>query len=919
MIEESQNSVNLDRVGSYWFFVFVFLAICCHTKTYNLTEFKICKALEIVARGSRMHQNNPVSSSQGSDLRLHRMLDALDLGLWIMDLATGRMSVNVAWRQIFGYDSASSSDFNKELWWEHIHAEDVDIFERNFQQVGRGDQTSFSQEYRLRTCSGKWIWVHSHVQVLDVDSVGFPLSATGSLEDVSKRKRMEKLLRESERSKSVLLGNLPGMSFRCAFDADWTMEYVSAGCLDLTGYRPYDLVWNRMVAYNELILPEYRQYLFESWSEAVENRTHVKVTYRIRTAEGKEKWVWEQGIPIYRTDGSVEALEGLVLDITARKEMELAAHHSMELMRYVVEHSRSAIAIHDRNMDYLYVSRRYLDDYRVQERDIIGRNHYEIFPDLPEKWRKVHQRALAGEVLSAENDPFERDDGSIDWTRWECRPWFGPDGSIGGVIVYTEIINKWKRMEAELSKSHGRLERLIGGASGPIAILDSQRCITRFNEAFERMTGNDLATMMGKPFHLLFDSELHPEHALVWGEMLGADLKGAAEFDLPHADGSSRTVLWNWATISDDDTDEFGYTIVQGQDITYRKTAEQQLRYMGDHDYLTGLYNRRYLEEELVRRDTAGHLPLTLVMVDTNGLKIVNDSFGHAKGDELLQDVAQLLVKGCRASDIVARYGGDEFVIVLSGTNGLQADYIISRIQTLAANLDSGRIRLSMSFGYATRTSLQEPLHMLFKRAEDILYRNKIYESTSAKSKSIGLVMNTLFEKSSRESNHSKRVSEICEQVARRLRMSKEDVNRLRIAGLMHDIGKIGVDETILNKTDRLTQEEWSEMRRHPEIGYRILATASEFSEVADFILEHQERWDGKGYPRGLAGEDISIQARIIAVADAFDAMTSDRTYRKGLGLAAALREIEKYAGSQFDPKIAEVFTTMMRNVSVSV
>ena len=851
-------------------------------------------------------------------MRLHRMLDALDLGLWIMDLATGWMSVNVAWRQIFGYDTDSTSDFSKELWWEHIHVEDVDIFDRNFQHVGRGDQPSFSQEYRLRTCAGNWIWVHSHVQVLDVDSAGFPLSITGSLENISKRKRMEKLLRESERSKSVLLGNLPGMSFRCAYDANWTMEYVSEGCLELTGYRPYDLVWNHVKAYNELILPEYRQYLYAAWNEAVGKRSHVKVTYRIRTAEGKEKWVWEQGIPIYRADGSVEALEGLVLDITARKEMELAAHHSMELMRYVVEHSRSAIAIHDRRMDYLYVSQRYLDDYRVKDRDVIGKNHYEIFPDLPEKWRKVHQRALAGEVLSAEDDPFEREDGSTDWTRWECRPWFEADGSVGGVIVYTEIINEWKRMEAELRKTHGRLERLIEGASGPIAILDSQRRITRFNEAFEKITGKDSATVKEKPFHILFDSELHPENALVWEEMLGSDLKGSAEFDLPHADGASRTVLWNWATLSDDDTDEFGYTIVQGQDITYRKTAEHQLRHMGDHDYLTGLYNRRYLEEELVRRDTAGHLPLTLVMVDTNGLKIVNDSFGHEKGDELLQDVAQLLVKGCRASDIVARYGGDEFVMILSATSGSQADHIISRIQALAANLDSGRIRLSMSFGYATRTSLQEPLHMLFKKAEDILYRNKIYESTSAKSKSIGLVMNTLFEKSSRESNHSKRVSEICEQVARKLRMSKEDVNRLKIAGLMHDIGKIGVEETILNKRDKLTREEWGEMRRHPEIGYRILATASEFSEVADFILEHQERWDGKGYPRGLAGEDISIQARIIAVADAFDAMTSDRAYRKGLGLDAALQEIEKNAGSQFDPKIADVFTTMMRNGSVA-
>ncbi|HEX2921834.1 MAG TPA: PAS domain-containing sensor histidine kinase [Bacteroidales bacterium] len=132
--------------------------------------------------------------------------------------------------------------------------------------------------------------------------------------------------------------------------------------------------------------------------------------------------------------------------------------HSHDLMSYVIEHSRSAIAVHDRDLKYVFVSEKYLHEYNVKEKDIIGRHHYEIFPDLPQKWRDVHQRALHGEVISAEDDPYEKADGSIEWTRWECRPWFESDGSIGGIIVYTEVITKRKEAEFELIRAKERAE-----------------------------------------------------------------------------------------------------------------------------------------------------------------------------------------------------------------------------------------------------------------------------------------------------------------------------------------------------------------------------------------------------------------------------------------------------------------------------
>jgi len=344
------------------------------------------------------------------------------------------------------------------------------------------------------------------------------------------------------------------------------------------------------------------------------------------------------------------------------------------------------------------------------------------------------------------------------------------------------------------------------------------------------------------------------------------------------------------------------------QDITESKKKKEEILYLSYHDQLTGVYNRRFYEEELKRLDTKRNLPMTIVMSDVNGLKLINDSFGHDMGDELLRKAAEVIKNGCRADDIIARLGGDEFVIILPKTNGFEAEKIIKCIQDLASKEKVGSLDISIPFGYETKTNEEENIQEVFKNAEDHMYKHKIYESSSTRSKTIDLIINTLYEKSSREMLHSKRVSEICEDIATKMNFARNDVNQIRIAGLMHDIGKIGIDEKILNKPEKLNNDEWTEMKRHPEIGYRILSSVNEFSEIADFVLEHQEYWNGKGYPRGLKGEEISMQARIITVADAFDAMTSNRTYGKALSEEEATNEIRRCSGTQFDPFIARVF-----------
>jgi two-component system sensor histidine kinase ComP len=344
------------------------------------------------------------------------------------------------------------------------------------------------------------------------------------------------------------------------------------------------------------------------------------------------------------------------------------------------------------------------------------------------------------------------------------------------------------------------------------------------------------------------------------------------------------------------------------QDITKRKKAEEEILYLSYHDKLTGLYNRRFYEEEIKRLDTERNLPISIIIGDVNGLKLVNDAFGHNKGDELLRKAAAAIQSACRTDDIVARWGGDEFVILLPKTKTEEAEKIINRIKKQYLNEYVNGLSINISFGWDTKRKTDEDILEVLKSAEDHMYKHKIIENKSMRNNIISTILKTLHEKNPREELHSERVSEICQNIGRALGFSEIEINRLKVVGLLHDIGKIAIEEGILNKPGKLTEQEWNEIKRHPDIGYRILSTSYDMVELADCILAHHERWDGTGYPKGLKGEAIPRIARIIALADSYDAMTSERPYRKSLSEEEAIREILKNSGVQFDPEIVKIF-----------
>lgn len=328
-------------------------------------------------------------------------------------------------------------------------------------------------------------------------------------------------------------------------------------------------------------------------------------------------------------------------------------------------------------------------------------------------------------------------------------------------------------------------------------------------------------------------------------------------------------------------------------------------------DHLTGVYNRRYFEEELDRMDKREFLPLAIIMIDVNGLKLTNDAFGHLLGDKLLKIVASN-IQNCFTSDgFVARIGGDEFVVVCPNCDHDKAEEMVNRLYHITTRDKLENIIISISAGWEIRTSLTQTVRDVFIKAENHMFRKKLVESQSMRNQTIQVIMQTLSEKSEREKRHSVQVSEWSRKLGEAMKLNPQLVKELEVAGLVHDIGKIAVHEEVLNKPGSLTEEEYDEIKKHSESGYQILKSVDAYSSLAEEVLAHHERFDGKGYPRGLKGDEIPLIARIICVANAYEAMIADRSYRKGMSHESALEEIVRCSGAQFDPARTEAFLNL--------
>ena len=597
----------------------------------------------------------------------------------------------------------------------------------------------------------------------------------------------------------------------------------------------------------------------------------------------------------------------VITDASERKSFEFSLKESRERYKGLFEYSGVGIGYYSPDGVVISYNRKALENIGGELDDFVGKPFNSIFPK-PEAdiYMGRLKEALSSSAPKEYEDYLNLNLGSV-WFSSIFTKVIDDDGEVVGVQIASSDITERKKAEIALKENEEKYRLLYTAMSQGLALHEIitdeggnpvDYVFLDVNESYTRILGVTREMCIGKRI-----TEVMPNVEQYWIEIFG---KVALTGEPCYYENYLAATGGYYATYSYSPKSRQFAVLVS--DITEKKKYEENLQYLSYHDQLTGLYNRRFFEEELSRLDAKRNLPISLIMADINGLKIINDSFGHDVGDDYLIKLAEIIKSACRADEIIARLGGDEFVIILPNTSGQETASIVNRLKDTISKTKNGSFELSVSFGYDTKEREEQPVSDVIANAENHMYTHKIVERASMRSKTVEMIMSALFEKSGREALHSKRVSKICEEIAAKMDFDRDDMEQIRIAGLVHDIGKIGIDEVILNKTEQLKSEDWPAIRKHPEAGWRILNTTAEFSEIAQFVLHHHEKFDGSGYPNGLKGEEIPIQARIIAIADAYDAMTNVRSYRKAISHDEAIEEIKSCSGTHFDPAIVDVF-----------
>ncbi len=486
------------------------------------------------------------------------------------------------------------------------------------------------------------------------------------------------------------------------------------------------------------------------------------------------------------------------------------------------------------------------------------------------------------------------------------------DGRIvGGVVTFMDITER-KKLQEEIFTEKEQLKTTLLSVGDGVISTDFRGRVQLMNPIAEKLTGWNQSEAKGLPFEKVF--HIINEHT---GELCEdimekvfesrSIIELAKDTILISKDGRRIPVEDSAAPIRSEDGIVTGVVIVF-RDFTEKKEKIDEIEYLSYHDYLTGLYNRRYMEDSINRLDTQRNIPFTIISIDVNGLKLTNDAFGHKMGDRLLTSVADMLKRVCRDDDIIGRMGGDEFMILLPKTDEVEALRIKNRLEDSAKNIKMDSVIVSLASGFSTKNTSNMDITKVQTIADNNMYKDKLKYGKLMRSQTIEIVLKNINLKYDNEQIHTERVSQYCVAIAREMRFSENEIENIKTAAVLHDIGKIMVPPEILNKPGRLTQNEFETIKKHPETGYQILKSVDEYAILALNVLYHHERIDGKGYPEGLVGEEIPLVSRIISVADAYEAMTATRPYQTPRSKEDAIAELIRCSGTQFDSEIVKVF-----------
>ena len=752
-----------------------------------------------------------------------------------------------------------------------------------------------------------------------------------------------KLIREVKEANNIIsnyINNSPVPSMVHAEDGE--MLYVSKVFTEITGYNIEEI--STMDKWINLAYKEKRETVRKIIDDLYEFKDKKNNNViNIYTKDGKIRlWSFHSTYIGKLPDGRNCAMS-IAVDITESKEKELEVLRLQETNKKLVEANHDAVDlakllvwrmnVEDKtDENQIFVNDKYkevmgwettesgmLDEkifinsiYRDEE----GQQSYDEFSILNTKifsnhideyvlYDFKHVHSVSGKAVYLEHH-----------TKVEERY---PDGSVRIVGGYVIDVTESKKIKDALQFEREKAQKYLDIIGTILIALDKEGNITMLNNKGCEILEVEEKDILGKNwFDNFIPKAINQEIKKVFKDVFTTDSEFQTHYENEIVTSSGKEIAISWYnSIYLDMEGNIAGIISSGEDITEKLKYEENLIQMGYHDALTGLYNRRYYEEKLKELDHEDNYPITIAMGDINGLKLINDAFGHDAGDDLLVSAAKIVSETCRKTDLVARIGGDEFVVIMPRTSEEEAEKIISSIHKKSKLINIESIQLSISFGIKTKVDSSEDIQEVYRSAEDLMYREKLLEIPSMRSGAIETILNTLYEKDKNSEIHSRTVSLLSEKIAKVYGMNRQDIAEVKTAGLLHDIGKIIISLSIINKEGKLSASEYTTMKTHSEIGFRILNSTSDMRSISNIVLCHHERWDGGGYPRGISSNDIPLKSRIIAIADAYDAMTSERTYRDIITNEEALKEIVANAGTQFDPDLTKIFEKHFKEITM--
>ncbi len=604
---------------------------------------------------------------------------------------------------------------------------------------------------------------------------------------------------------------------------------------------------------------------------------------------------------IIKDNGSLNSLV-TIQDVTDIDHIEKSLQENRIKYKQLFENMTQAFALHEivtdekgNPIDYIFldVNKEYERVTELKKEEIIGKKISEMIPANDDYSIKEYgEVALKGTTIRLEKY-YSRINKYFDV--------FAYSPQKGQFVNILTDITERVILEHELRESELKFKSYFDIAPVAIFVIDKFANIMDVNNSAMKVTRYNKNELLNMKIFDIMPNE-SKGYAL---ELFEKVIKfGKFNFEFEFTNKNGEFFIFNINIIKYGNDRYIGYAKNLTKEVEFKK----KLEYEYYHDNMTGLYKRKYIFDHLLEIDNKNNLPLALATADINGLRIINESFGNLVGDKIIMAVANA-IKSVSGEFKAFRWSGDDFLIVLPKTNFKVLNNFIKNLKVeIYKQLPEELKKIKISFGSYVKISEDITCEQALSLAEKNLLENKTTSSGSIHNTPIDMILHTLHEKNIREEMHSKRVSKICVAIGKEMKFEKDDLNKLKIIGLIHDIGKIGIDEYILNKPGKLTRNEFEVIKKHPEIGFRILSANKNTTELAFYILSHHERPDGTGYPNGIKGNDISIITRILTIADSYDAMTSQRTYRDTLTKEEAIGEMLKYSGTQFDGKIVDVF-----------